>query len=135
MLRRFLIWLGVGLLALMAAGAVLCVGYVCRSEESFWPDEKFTAERWNATPQNERHVMAKDLVQSRILEGMTKNDVISLLGHPESSGIKEDGTIRDNISYYLKDGSTSISLNAVWLLRVLFDPATGTVQKYGIGGD
>jgi hypothetical protein len=135
MLRRLFIWAGAALLALVAASALLCVGYVCRSEESFWPDETFTVDRWNAMPPGQRHVMAKDLVQSRVLDGMTKNDVISLLGRPESSSIKEDGTIKDNIAYYLKGGSTGISFNSVWLLRVLFDPATGKVQTYGIGGD
>jgi hypothetical protein len=135
MIRRFLIWLGVGLLALIAASALLCVGYVCRSEESFWPNEKFTVERWEALPGDQRYLIASDLVESRILDGMSKDDVVALLGRPESSGIKEDGSISDHISYFPKDGSTSISFNVVWLLRILFDPATGKVQKYGIGGD
>jgi hypothetical protein len=135
MIRRFLVWLGVGLLALIAASALLCVGYVCRSEESFWPNEKFTVERWEALPGDQRYLIASDLVESRILDGMSKDDVVALLGRPESSGIKEDGSISDHISYFLKDGSTSISFNVVWLLRILFDPATGKVQKYGIGGD
>jgi hypothetical protein len=133
MIRRFLIWLGVGLLALIAASALLCVGYVCRSEESFWPDERFTVERWNTGGQ--RHLIAKDLLQSRILDGMSKEEVVALLGRPDSGGIGEDGTIRDNISYTVKMGSTAISLNYVWLVRILFDPATGKVQRYLIAGD
>jgi hypothetical protein len=120
--------MGVGLLALIAAGALLCVGYVCRSEESFWPDETFTVEHWNATPSEQRYVMAKDLVRQGVLTGLVRTEVVSLLGETDSS-------LSDRFSYHLKSGSTNISFNGVWFIDVLFDPATGKVQTYRISGD
>ena len=118
MLRRIFIWLGIGLLVLVAASALLCVGYVCRSEESFWPDEKFTAEPWNTG--DERHAIAKDLLRSGILDRMSKEEVVALLGRPDPGGIGEDGTIRDNISYTVKMGSMTFRGGAVWFIRILF---------------
>jgi hypothetical protein len=56
-------------------------------------------------------------------------------GQPDPRGIEQDGAIRDNISHYLKSGSSKVSFNYVWFIRILFDPATGKAQRYMIAGD
>ena len=134
-MRPYLVRFAAGLLAVVLIAGFLAYTFLLRSEESFWPNETFSAERWNALPGDQRYLIANDLLQSRILDGMSKDDVIALLGRPDPGGTKEDGTVGDNISFYLKSGSTTVSFNAVWFIRILFDPVTGKVQRYLIAGD
>jgi hypothetical protein len=129
-MRRIFIWP-----ILIVLGTIVLVAYLSRSEESLWPDDQFTVERWRATEIEQRYVMAKDLVHRRLLDGKSKADVIAFLGEPESGRMEGGITYRDNFSYVVRTGSRSVSFNAVWFIRILFDPATGKVQDYAIAGD
>ena len=45
-------------------------------------EERFDESRWQSNPAR-RYKMADDLIDQKLLIGKTKDEVISLLGHPE----------------------------------------------------
>ena len=49
--------------------------------------EKFDTEKWRNGNQIERGNMSTDLVESKILIGKTKSEIIDLLGKPKDSSI------------------------------------------------
>ena len=56
----------------------------CKNEVKL---EKFDTEKWKTGTQLERGNMATDLVESTILIGKNKTEVISILGQPKDSTI------------------------------------------------
>ena len=48
-------------------------------------EEKFNSEKWKTGTQIERGNMSTDLVESKILIGKTKPEILNLLGQPKDS--------------------------------------------------
>jgi len=48
------------------------------------PESKFNSIKWNEN-KSDRHHMRKDLIESKLLIGKTKNEVIEILGKPENN--------------------------------------------------
>ena len=84
---------------------------------TYHPTEKFSKERWN-TNIEERYTMSKDIIESKILIGKTKNEVIDFLGN-DFYEYNED-----HISYNLGFATTSIGLS---VLDIFFE--NGRVTK------
>ena len=67
--------------------------------------EKFDKEKWKAGTQIERGNMSTDLIESEILIGKSKSEVINLLGEPKDSS-------NTNFHYIVDFGyMTSFDLN------------------------
>lgn len=60
----------------------------------YHPESKFNAIEWNEN-KNDRHQMRKDLIESKLLIGKTKNEVIGILGKPENYFKTEMDTLKN----------------------------------------
>ena len=65
----------------------------------YHPESKFDTIKW-VEEKNIRHEMKKDLINSEILIGKTKNEIISILGIPDNNINVSIDTIK-NWTYYL----------------------------------
>lgn len=65
----------------------------------YHPESKFDTIEWTEN-RSERHEMRKDLIESGILLGKTKSEIIKILGKPENNINIENDTLR-NWDYYL----------------------------------
>ena len=65
----------------------------------YHPESKFDTIKW-AENSNERHEMRKDLIESKILLGKTKSEVIKILGKPENNINADNDTVK-YWDYYL----------------------------------
>ena len=77
---------------LLAAGLLTIAGYVFLAYggyELLDPPQTFDADRWQSANHQERERMVGDLVQSRILIGMTRDEVVQVLGAPD----RDNGTM------------------------------------------
>ncbi|TCJ02376.1 hypothetical protein [Cytobacillus praedii] len=89
----------------------------------------FTAERWLAKS-DERVYMIDDLLSRTKLIGLSKEEVIMLLGKPDAiERFKDDNTI----VYYLGNERGFISIDSEWLV-IWFDNAE-TVLNYKVQAD
>jgi hypothetical protein len=96
-----------------------------------WPSspKPFDPHRWKAEP-TERTAMVDDLIKRRILDSLTKSDVIELLGEPtETSYFKETG--RD-LTYHLGSERHPFAVDSEWLLIWLKE---NKVTRYEIRRD
>ena len=92
-----------------------------------WPRETFTPEAWKALPWEERYRLSYDLLDSGLLEGASRERVVSLLGPP-------NGTVRpDRVSYLVRKRRIWSVIGEVKVLDVRFD-AEGTVSRAFIRG-
>jgi hypothetical protein len=66
-----------------------------------WPHERFSSTAWATSPQAERYKMARDLVESKVLIGKSKEAVVAVLGKPDF--VASDGAYQ---SYTLKNSET-----------------------------
>ena len=109
----------------------ICIlGGGCDESPNSWPRESFTLKTWGESPKEKRYVYYNDLANSKKLDGLTKKDVLSLLGQP-------DYTSPDSkyINYTLKYAEKGAhSLNAIYFLEIIFD-AQGRVSKYYVRAD
>ena len=60
----------------------------------YHPELKFNSIEWNEN-KNDRHHMRKDLIESKLLIGKTKNEVIAILGKPENNFKIEMDTLKN----------------------------------------
>ena len=93
----------------------------CGENPDAWPTAAFDKDRWAKTEEEERFVFARDLVSTRRLEGMNRQEVVDLLGPPSYS----DGKV-DYVTYILK-----VSSGSLYLLEVRFkaDERGSVVEK------
>src|SRR5262244_2214631 len=91
--------------AIAATIAALAVGLflwlLIMPVEAIWPRDKFSGLDWRKTPEGERYKMARDLVDSRVLLGKTRESVSEILGKADSTA--PDGSYQ---SYILKNTQT-----------------------------
>jgi hypothetical protein len=57
----------------------------CYGDPAEWEREKFSTGSWNQAESFDRKELARDLVDSGILIGKARAEVIALLGEPDSS--------------------------------------------------
>ena len=65
---------------MLIVALVLCALAGC--DPVGWPSKHFDRETWLKTPEASRHVMVKDLIDRKILDGLTRDQVKALLGIP-----------------------------------------------------
>jgi len=65
----------------------------------YHPELKFNSIEWSEN-KSERHHMKKDLIESEILIGKSKNEIVEILGVPENNIKVELDTIK-NWNYYM----------------------------------
>lgn len=85
----------------------------CGENPDAWPTLAFAKEKWTKTEEEERYVFARDLIANQRLDGMSKQEVIDLLGPPSYSEEKVD-----YVTYILK-----ISPPDLYILEIGFRPA------------
>jgi hypothetical protein len=94
----------------------------CGSEVSNWPVKTFEKEQWSTTADSQRYVFVRDLLEKDKLLGLTKVQVITMLGKP---------TFEDPdaayITYVIKADS-----NLVHILDVRFRNASGNKTVYNV---
>ena len=97
-----------------------------------WPTEPFTAEAWRASPPYERYVFYNSLVESEVLDGATREQVLALLGPPDSESPDQNAPY---VSYILQERDpTFFDWDAIIVLDVRFD-GQGRVTSYVTRGD
>jgi len=95
-----------------------------------WPRESFDSARWRSSPHEQRYRQYRDLQDKHRLAGLTRAEIESLLGPPDSAA--SDGRY---VVYDLKEGTNDrFTLNAVYFMRVWFD-RQGHVTEVRIGAD
>jgi outer membrane protein assembly factor BamE (lipoprotein component of BamABCDE complex) len=100
----------------------------CSTEENSWPRTEFNATQWKASRDTERYVFAHDIIQKRLLEGKTREQVQEILGAPTTVD-----TSSRQLSYLIKEGGSSF--NQVFTLDVILNSSSQTVEEVGIRGD
>jgi hypothetical protein len=70
-------------LALMIVVAVATLG-IC---SVLWPLPKFEPGRWRSGTKSSRGAMVEDLIAKGLLVGMTRSEVLQILGQPDYCGI------------------------------------------------
>jgi hypothetical protein len=95
------------------------------------PGRHFDPLRWNnsSTPASVRLRMADDLVESKKLIGLTRQEVVSRLGEPP----KTEYFKNFDLVYYLGPERGFISIDSEWLV-VKFSP-DGRVERAAIAKD
>lgn len=92
--------------------------------------ERFEPERWRSSSKDARYVYTKDLQQRRILEELTREEAIALLGAPDYQAA--DGTY---VTYTVRTRQANdFSMNAIYLLHVQFNK-DGRVQDVFVRAD
>jgi hypothetical protein len=56
----------------------------CGDQTSRWPSTKFDSGKWIQAKESERYIFARDLLDRKLLLGLTKTEVVALLGAPSS---------------------------------------------------
>jgi hypothetical protein len=103
----------------------------------FWHREKFDAKLWRASADINgewppRLCMVDNLMKKKILDGLTKEKVIELLGEPASKGFPF-GAIDCDIHYYLGPERGFMRIDSEWLFITL--DKDGKVNRYWIYRD
>ncbi len=110
-------------------GGLLGFGVARIADSRRWPDVVFTSEKWKALAQDERYVLWNDIDRRRLLIGKTREDVVQMLGKPDSPGGE-----RDRFSYVIKGPRGEYTLIHVYFLEVYFDEG-GRSSRVAIGTD
>lgn len=130
-MKRLLLVAGtlLGLLLIAGVAGWLWVDY--QTSPKSWPTEEFSSTAWKAAAPEERYVFYRDLADSGRIEESTKDELVDLLGEP---GWEDPGG--NYMTYVVKHREPGEwSFNAIYLLDIRLDPATGDVQRYFIRGD
>ncbi len=94
--------------------AMLYILAGCGEEWARWPTTKFDQAKWTQTSDDQRYVFVRDLVDSKKLPGLSKEQVIDMLGKPSfDSG-------DDYATYVVKAASGS-----VYVLDIRFENSLG----------
>ena len=130
-MKRLLLVVGSFVGLLLVAGVVGWLWLDYQTSPKSWPSEEFSSDAWKVAAPEERYVFYRDLADSGMMEGSTKAELIRLLGEP--SWADPGGTY---MTYLVKEREPEEwSFNAIYLLDIRLDPATGEVRRYFIRGD
>ncbi|MYM87751.1 hypothetical protein GTP91_11220 [Rugamonas sp. FT82W] len=84
----------------------------CGHDEKTWPTRSFDSTVWHHTPEGERYIFVKDLLNNQHLRGTSRSDIEKMLGKP--SFVSNDGTY---ITYIVR-----VDSGLIYLLDVRFVP-------------
>lgn len=56
----------------------------CGDQVSSWPSKNFESAKWMQTKEVERYIFVRDLLEKKLLMGLTRSQVVALLGPPSS---------------------------------------------------
>ena len=96
-----------------------------------WPYKRFTKEAWANSTINNRYIYYYNLRDRKILNNLSKNEIMELLGEPAYNSMDE---IEDYVTYFIKfvdDDETDI--NDYYAIYIHFDE--GRVTNYYVYGD
>ena len=91
-----------------------------------WPMAEFDQSSWLRSTENERYRWAQDIIDRHLLDGLTRNQVIDLLGAPSSQNL-------ESIAYIVKTGGSGF--NQIYILDIRFKKYNNIVESYRIRGD
>lgn len=130
MALRQLLWRYL-LVALVAAvlGGLVGFGVARVTAARRWPDLVFTSEKWKTVAQDERYVFWNDIDRRRLLVGKTRDEVVQLLGKPDS-----DAPDSGRLTYVVKGAQGEYNLNFIYFLDIRLNEA-GRVTSVTIGTD
>jgi hypothetical protein len=83
-------------LPLLGVLALSLILGACADSPLTWPKRKFSAEEWKKTPDSERYVFARDLLDGKLI-GLTRQQVVELLGTDGA------GNVPANSCYVIKE--------------------------------
>jgi hypothetical protein len=118
------------LMLMLVTSSLLFTSFGCDASPKNWPSDSFSAKSWSALPKEKRYVVYNDLVKSKKLDGLSMNEVLSLLGPPDYKS-------PDNkyFNYTLKNAEKGeYSFNAIYFLQIDFE-AQGKVTNYFMRAD
>jgi hypothetical protein len=98
------------------------------AERAYWPDRTFNSEEWKNAPVSQRYEFANDLLNRGLLNGMTKGEVVEVLGHPDGESANPP-----SMFYVLKQGGSF--MNQVYILDIRFLADGSRVMAVGVRGD
>lgn len=78
-----------------------------------WPHEAFESKKWLKADIGERYRYVKDLFLSKKIDGLSKRQIVELLGEPESDSI-------GNMSYLVKEHGSFFDPN-MYIIVLRFD--------------
>ena len=107
---------------------IFVVAIGCGREQASWSSKEFAAEQWRATPESDRYVFARDLIDRKLLVGKPEQEVKELLGPPSSESEADH-----RFAYVIKVGGNGF--DQVYILDILVDPSSGLVKKAYVRGD
>ncbi len=87
------------------------------SDSDLWPQDRFESTKWRSAKADQRYRMVNDLIDHRVLVGLTSDKLERVLGPPGSRN-PESG----DYTYIVKLGGPGF--NQVHILDVGFDAAT-----------
>lgn len=95
----------------------------------YFNKKEFESKSWISGDQKQRGYMVHHLIDSKILEGKTKDEVISILGKPDVTSVQEKFSMEEiiyNVDIGFKFGGTTWP----YYLRLYFKPDTGEWDGY-----
>jgi hypothetical protein len=107
--------------------ALVCLQASCNSPDN-WPRDRFDAKRWHSVKEDERYPMVYDLINRRILIGLTTSEMQQLLGAPSSWGLQ-----RLYCTYVVKQEPTG--WDHVFILHIDIDPKNDRVISARVRSD
>lgn len=74
---------------ILAPIVYICLVIALILANTYYLDKSFNREKWFAT-EDERYTMSKDIINSKLLNGKTKKEVIEILGEEKYNEIQSD---------------------------------------------
>ena len=113
------------LMLLLVTSSLLFTSFGCDASPKDWPSDSFSAKSWNALSKEKRYVVFNDLAKSKKLDGLSMDEVLSLLGPPDYKS--PDGKY---LNYTLKNAEKGeYNFNSIYFLQIDFD-TQGKVSSY-----
>lgn len=100
----------------------------CSDQPQKWPRQAFDPATWAKTPEEDRYVFVRDVIDRDLLRGKKLPEVEAMLGAPSFRSDTEH-----DVTYVVKAGSKGF--NQVYVLDVRFDPTTSAVDTVQVRGD
>lgn len=99
----------------------------CSDEVSSWPLMRFEQTKWSQASESDRFIFVRDLIDSKKLNGLTKLQVIDLLGKPSYDHINGK-----YVTYIVKADS-----GTVYILDIRFKEqfSKNIVDEVGVRSD
>lgn len=127
---RWAILLGTFLLGMLTSPVLFFAYSSYKISPASWPSQEFNGESWRKSEPQDRYAYYKDLAAKGVLDGLSRQEVVGLLGEPDWWAPQGDYCV-----YGLKRREPcEISFNAVYLLHIDFSEQ-GEVRAYRVRSD